>query len=163
MQLNDRIKIKTALLSGHISAKPTPSKAITIRLQKNPDNKKLLSELAYYSPEAGTRHHESSVESKKKKFQPAPQLATFSSKKLMSSVTSFAKDSHETRLKKELSKFRSEVEVKYKGSQISNGYQFPRPLIDPLDTSSDEEKASSTTIFMTLNSGCCPGDYQRSN
>jgi len=132
MQINDRIKIKATLLPNHILSRP--KQTITNPLIKiaDPSRKNLISDLGYYSPRSNSKKV-NTVSVIKEKHTPV-QMQTFSTKEFVETIVSPKTTDHENNLKKELVKFRTEIEVKYKNSQIAHTYKFPRNNISSDDS-----------------------------
>ena len=139
MQHNERINVKPVILGAHINTKQGPVK-VTLQSKgntKTSDRIKLMSEMGFYSPRAVNDCDVKNKVSQSPKHHLDAQLATFSAADLRGCQNDRkTKDSHEAMLRKELVKFRSEIEVKYKKSQINHEYQFPR---SKTDTSSNDE------------------------
>ena len=146
MQHNEGIKIKATLLKQYENNRQASSK-IAAKVAKNAqaqDRAKVASETGHYSPKASKARD--AVQNGSPKPQPAIQLATFSTSELAdSSKDKKKKEAHDELLRKELAKFRSEIEVKYKKSIINHGYQFPR------NKTSTSSRSSSSDDDITEN------------
>ncbi len=143
MQHNERIKIKATVLNVHNGdtrpgclARPPIQSA---RRERILDRAKLMSDLGFYSPKA--KNEQETAPGTKR--QPAIQLATFSNEDVLEDLkTQRQKDRHDALLRKELAKFRIEIEAKYRNSQMNNEYRFLRQGGEAPPDSSPEDVSS---------------------
>ncbi len=152
--IRSKTRTKTNILLSHWKAAP-PGRLPAEKVVSRPQ---LASDLGYYSPRGPAV---SSPKVKKLQLRDTAQLATFTSAEVFDTVKKGnQREGHEAMLKRELGKFRAEIELKHKLSQMNRTYQFPRTQQatvpnDPLDPDSDLERFGSISNDITFVVSIC--------
>ena len=146
MQENKKSNVKVTYVNERKNARPAlivKPAAPQEKHAKSNKRDKVASDMGFYSPRGGASHNAVQTATGIK-ANADRQLATFSSAELFDCLKKKKqKESHDVYLKKELNKFRNEIEMKHRKSEMSKTYRFPRTCATECESPGDDIEGHS--------------------